>query len=456
MAMMLGKNVFYEPKDKKQIDKKYRKLNVDKQPIIETIEKLDYKKLLKEYLELNGKELKPVKPRNGKKKVPSNIYCPKCNAPHNYLYDNSGGRGQYKCKVCNTNFNDKNRFSKSIILRCPYCQKVLDKIKNRKNFDIYKCRNNNCSYYIKNINSMSKEEKDLFKKQPGNFKVRYIYRTFNFDFKPLSKDSPVSTKVNLSNIYCSPHTLGLILTYHVNYGISSRRTAALMKDVHGLNISHQTVLNYANTVGTMVKPFIDGYDYDLSGCYCGDETYIKINGKWNYIFYFFDSKKKIILSYRVSKNRDTETAIKALDDALSKMKTIPKGLEFIVDGNPIYLLAQHFFAEHGINFTVKQVIGLTNEDPVSKAYRPLKQIIERLNRTFKGNYHSTNGFKSDKGAEAFVNLFVAYFNFLRPHSSIEKRVPVVLEELEKLPHMPARWSKLINLSQEYILSNQVS
>lgn len=39
---------------------------------------------------------------------------------------------------------------------------------------------------------------------------------------------------------------------------------------------------------------------------------------------FFDSVKKIILSYRVSPNRDTLSAVKALDDVLSKLKDIPK------------------------------------------------------------------------------------------------------------------------------------
>lgn len=87
----------------------------------------------------------------------------------------------------------------------------------------------------------------------------------------------------------------------------------------------------------------------------------------------------------MSPNRDTPSAIKAIDEVLLKFKEIPKELTFVVDGNPIYLLAQHFFAQHGINFDVKQVIGLTNEDPVSTEYRPMKQVIERLNRTFKGN-----------------------------------------------------------------------
>ncbi|SET15203.1 integrase core domain-containing protein, partial [Anaerobranca gottschalkii] len=103
------------------------------------------------------------------------------------------------------------------------------------------------------------------------------------------------------------------------------------------------------------------------------------------------------------------------------------------------MLAQHFFAEHGIHFDITQVIGLTNDDEVSKEYRPLKQIVERLNRTFKGNYRSTHGFGSEHGSVSFVTLFVAYFNFLRPHSALEGKVPVVINELSNLPTMPAKW-----------------
>ena len=132
------------------------------------------------------------------------------------------------------------------------------------------------------------------------------------------------------------------------------------------------------------------------------------------------------------------------------MPDIPQDLTFIVDGNPIYLLAQHFYAQHGIPFEVKQVIGLTNEDPVSTEYRPLKQIIERLNRTFKGNYKQTTGFGSQAGSVAFVTLFCVYFNFLRPHASLEKQVPVLIPELDQLPNMPAKWTRLIKLSQVWL------
>jgi transposase-like protein len=258
--------------------------------------------------------------------------------------------------------------------------------------------------------------------------------------------------VDLPKITASPHVLGLILTYHINYGIPLRKTAALMFDVHGVKISHQTIANYRDAVAPRIKPFIDHFPYELSDSFCGDETYIKIKGVWNYIFFFFDAAKKIILSYRVRKNRDYQSAVLAVNDVLVKLKQIPDKLNLITDGNPIYLLAQHFFAGYGINFDVTQVIGLTNDDPISAEYRPLKQIIERLNRTFKGNYKPTTGYGTDFGAISSVTLFVAYFNFLRPHTALDGNVPAVIPQLEKLPNMPAKWIELIKMSEDFAIA----
>jgi len=447
----------FDKPEEKPINKPYRKLQVDELPIIDTIVKLDYQVLLQEYLDNYGKPLKPVKRHsNTKVQVPSHLNCPKCGAPSSYLYANNGEKGQYHCKVCSCLFSQKNHYLKKAILRCPHCSKTLEKIKERNDFDVFKCKNNQCPYYQKKKKGLSKKEKKQFKKDPQAFKMRYIFREFKIDFKPLSKESPELPKVDLSRLYVNPHTLGLILTYHVNYGLSARRTAAIMNDIHGVSISHQSILNYENSVALLMKPFIDHYPYELSNQFCGDETYIRVGGRWHYLFFFFDTVKKIILSYPVSPNRDTKTAIVAIDEVLRKLKEIPEDLTFVVDGNPIYLLAQHFFAQHDIHFDVKQVIGLTNEDPISTEYRPLKQIIERLNRTFKGNYKATYGFGSEKGSVSYVTLFVAYFNFFRPHASLENKVPVMIPELSALPHMPARWTKMIELAQQWLQENQAA
>ena len=42
-------------------------------------------------------------------------------------------------------------------------------------------------------------------------------------------------------------------------------------------------------------------------------------------------------------------------------------------------------------------------------------MIERLNRTHKASYRKTNGFDNIDGANYDLALWVAYYNFLRPH-----------------------------------------
>src|SRR5690625_688448 len=155
-------------------------------PVIETLEKLDYQELLKDYQATHDKELKPVRRRkNSVVNVPTTMTCPKCSAPAAYLYANNGDKGQYQCKVCACLFSKQNRYLKEAVLKCPHCLITLEKIKERKDFYVFKCKNDNCSYYQKKLRQMMKEEKKRFKQDPQAFKVRYIFREFHFDFKPL-------------------------------------------------------------------------------------------------------------------------------------------------------------------------------------------------------------------------------------------------------------------------------
>ena len=447
------KNLYDEP-----VRKEYRKLQVDTMPVIETFEKLNYTELLKEYLTKHGKPLKPIKRHKNSLPVANDIVCPKCGAPHSYIYRNNGKSKniQYLCKVCEFVFGDKTDYLKNVAIRCPHCNKVLEKIKERKHFYIFKCKNNNCSFYLSNLRNLTPQEREQYDANPQDFKLHYIYREFTIDFKPLSNKTPVMPDVDLSKIHSSPHVLGLVLSYYVNYGMSSRLVQSIMRDIHGVKISHQSVINYANAAATLLKPFVDNYDYPLTDSICGDETYIKVNAKWHYVFFVLDTVKKIITSHHVSPNRDTVAAIKAIDDTLSKYKEIPENLNLVFDGNPIYLLAQHYFARHGIYFDVTQVIGLTNDDPVSEEYRPLKQVVERLNRTLKRYYRSTNGFSAFNNCQNYLTLFTTWHNFLRPHKTLKYQVPVDIPNVTKLPNMPARWMEMLNMAQEYILKHQVA
>ena len=231
--------------------------------------------------------------------------------------------------------------------------------------------------------------------------------------------------------------------------MSYRQTAALLNDIHEVRISYKTVENYCKSVSSIVQYILEFYPYDLSDTIAADETYIKINGKTNYIFFYFDAIKKIVTSYRVFEKRDSLSSIKATYSTLSKYKELPLSLKVISDGNPIYNVAVQYWTEHGMPFKLYQVIGLTNKDEVSKEYRSQKQIIERHNRTLKYYYRPKDGFTSLNNANSYMILFSTCFNFLRPHSALKYKVPVEIPEIQNLPNMPAKWIELINLSYQY-------
>ena len=425
---------------------KYKKFSVDKPPVVREAAKLDYRELIERERELFGKAISPVKPRAGKA-VAESVSCPVCDAPHTYIYDNSGGRGQFLCKVCRATFHRTSRV-RPMSLFCPYCSTPLSKIKKRKGFNIHKCTDDKCSFYIHSLAALSESDRKEYTEHPSRFKLRYIYREFVTDFFAMDLKTMPEGGVNFSFRKFSPHILGLCLTYVVNCGLSMRQTQAILREVHSVVISHSIIARYVKTASALVAPFVQDFDYKPTNWLAGDETYVKVKGVRHYVWLVMDTVKRSIIGYAVSSERTLEPCMLALRRAFSKFREFPgEALKFISDGYTIYQLAQLQFAMNGMPFTHKQVVGLTNDDPVSKEYRWLKQVIERLNRTFKFSYKATCGYGSPDGADSHVAVFVAFYNFLRPHPYNYQRPLNTIPELEKCPNMPARWQKLIELSQ---------
>lgn len=439
------------------ISPKYQKFKVDELPVVKKFEKQDYNFLLKYYLWRYGKPVKPINHR--KHSIPEDIVCPRCGAPHHYIYDNNGGKGEYLCKVCSQTFSYAKNVTAPMSFSCPYCGHSLAPKKDRKHFIVHKCVNPKCPYYLHNLKSVDKKHLD----EPygkNKFKLHYIYREFTTDFFSMDLSSLPKNASSLKFSKYNSYIMSLCLTLHVNLGLSLRKTAQALNDLYNIKISHQMVSNYARTAALVIKPFVDNFDYEPSSTLTADETYIKVRGVKGYVWFIMDAVKRSILGYQVSDNRGVGSCILAMRMAFRNFKDkLPDGFKFIADGYSAYpLAAQQFFIKYGkkFKFDITQVIGLTNDDEVSKEFRPYKQLIERLNRTFKASYRVKCGFDNFEGASYNLALWVAYYNFLRPHSSFGYRTLNQVDILRGADNMPGKWQLLIYLGQKTILNMQAT
>ena len=406
---------------------KYQKFKVDKLPVIKTFIKQDWQFLLEYYHWKYGKPLKPVQRRNGKS-IPEDTVCPLCGAPHHFIYDNNGGNGQYQCKVCGQTFCSGDIVTVPIRLTCPHCGNTLVAKKDP------------VEDYGKN-----------------KYKLHYIYREFTVDFFAMDLNSLPKNASSLKFSKHNAHVMSLCLTLHINLGLSLRKTSQALKDLYNINSSHQQIANYFKTAAVCIKPFVDHYDYKTGDVFTADETYIKVRGIKAYIWFIMDAASRSIIGYQVSDNRSVGPCILAMRMAFHHLTKLPKNFKFIADGYSAYPLAAMEFAKKfkdSFKFSITQVIGLTNDDEVSKEFRPYKQMIERLNRTYKASYRITNGFDNYEGANYDLALWVAYYNFLRPHKHNHYQVLNKVDMLNGADNMPGKWQLLIFLGQQTILNLQ--
>ena len=205
----------------------YADFTVDLPPVIHTV---DAEQLRAEDI-LAVRNIKPV---NHRKDFPYEGCCPWCGAGKDYLYQNNGGR-QYLCKVCGNTFTDKVVPRGTAGFYCPHCNYKLQPVHDRKGYTVYVCQNHKCSYYKeKKAKKEAGDDLDLLTSSK-QYRYRYHYREFKFNMQEIREYSQQCEGcVDLSRIHVSPAVLGLILTYYINYGMSSRKVSSIMRDVHGV------------------------------------------------------------------------------------------------------------------------------------------------------------------------------------------------------------------------------
>jgi putative transposase len=241
------KDISFKPDERPPHYRQFRVDQLQPLPAPDTpADLIDWEILKKNIEQKTGKIIKPVQHRNDKKPPPG-CKCSHCYAPGKYLYLNNGKlQSQVKCKICGktspSHGNKRKRVTKYL---CPHCSRALSKWKQSKQSTIYKCFSYVCPHYLNNEILLTKEEQVMRDKQKydPNFKLHYQYREYHISPDDLITARPFSNLNNdLRRIHNSYHTLGLVLTFAINLGLSSRVARDALKGIFDISLSHPSLI----------------------------------------------------------------------------------------------------------------------------------------------------------------------------------------------------------------------
>ena len=216
--------------------------------------------------------------------------CPLRRTPE-FLYLNDGCQAsQLSCKVCGrlSRLAPRHRLTYPTRYWRPYGYSALYRWKQRPDFTIYRCPCDRCPHFLQKQQALKSNEKLLQKLRLSQFKLRHQYREYHFQPAQLAPSAPYRPAADLARIHRSSDVLGLVLAFHTSLALSARKTAQVLRQVFGVPLSHQSVLDYAQGAAYYCHTFNLRRKAPLNDTATGDETYIHVAGKHQYTFFFLD------------------------------------------------------------------------------------------------------------------------------------------------------------------------
>ena len=141
----------------------------------------------------------------------------------------------------------------------------------------------------------------------------------------------------LSSSFKWKHFVGEIILWNVRwylkYPLSYRNLNEMMIE-RGIQVDHSTIMRWVHQYSPEIETKIRRHLRPTNDSWRVDETYIKIKGKWKYLYRAVDSSGNTI-DFMLSAKRNKKAAERFLKKALgSKHNQMPRTIT--VDKNPAY------------------------------------------------------------------------------------------------------------------------
>src|SRR6516162_2348638 len=112
-----------------------------------------------------------------------------------------------------------------------------------------------------------------------------------------------------------PHVIVTCVRWYCRFALSLRDLEELMAE-RGLSVDHTTIWRWTQTYGPEVHRRLSGEVKRKSSTWHMDETFVRIAGRWMYLFRALDSGGQTVDFY-LSETRDREAAKNFLEQALA-------------------------------------------------------------------------------------------------------------------------------------------
>jgi transposase-like protein len=120
--------------------------------------------------------------------------------------------------------------------------------------------------------------------------------------------------------------------WYLRYGLSYRDVEELLAE-RGVEVDHVTIYRWVQRFTSLFADVARFARHSPGDRWFVDETYVKVNGVWRYVYRAVDQYGQVI-DVLVSKRRDGNAARRFFHQALTALKVMPT--EVVTDAAPVY------------------------------------------------------------------------------------------------------------------------
>jgi putative transposase len=198
----------------------------------------------------------------------------------------------------------------------------------------------------------------------------------------------------------------LVVVWRLRYKLSLRDLTEMFL-VRGYAFTHEAVREWEARFAPLVSAQLKAKRRDQAGrSWYVDETYLKINGQWHYLYRAIDREGNLV-DTMLSQTRDLAAATAFFKQAVDTVGGKPERVT--TDGNDAYPRA------------IRRTLGRQVEHRTNKY---LNNRIEQDHRAVKQRYYPMRGFGSFAGAARFCTAFDELRQYFRARASSQKNLPL--------------------------------